>query len=51
MNTATVRRDGPASGTLAYTIDGQGRVFRVREAIPPDVPTARADAARTRERS
>ncbi len=43
MNTAIVRRGGPAAGTLAYTIDGQGRVLRVREAPPPDAPTARAD--------
>ncbi len=43
MNTATVRRGGPAAGTLAYTIDGQGRVLRVREVTPPDAPTARAD--------
>jgi len=44
MNTATVRRGGPAAGTLAYTIDGQGRVLRVREATPPDPIPARADA-------
>jgi len=45
MNTATVRRGGPAAGTLAYTIDGQGLVLSVREATPPDPATARADAA------
>jgi len=45
MNTATVRRGGPSAGGLAYTVDGQGVVLRVREATPPDRATARADAA------
>ncbi len=45
MNTATARRGGPAAGTLAYTVDGQGRVLSVREATPPDPAIARADAA------
>ncbi len=35
---------GPSAGGLAYTVDGQGRVLRVREAPLPDRATARADA-------
>ncbi len=45
MNTATARRGRPVAGALAYTVDGQSRVFSVREATPPDPATARADAA------
>ncbi len=30
--------------TLAYTVDGQGRVLSVREATPPNRTTTRADA-------
>ena len=35
---------GPSGDGLAYTIDGQGVVLRVREAPLPDRATARADA-------
>ncbi len=45
MNTATVRRGGPAAGALAYTVDGQSRVLSVREATPPDPATTRVDAS------
>ncbi len=40
-----VSAGGPSGDGLAYTVDGQGRVLRVREVTPPDAPTARADAA------
>ncbi len=37
--------DHRRGGTLAYTVNSQGRVLSVREATPPDPATARADAA------
>ncbi len=47
--TASRRHRGrarPAGATLAYTIDGQGRVLAVQDAPPPDTALIRrADAA------
>ncbi len=40
-----VSAGGPSGDGLAYTVDGQGRVLRVREATPPNRATTRADAA------
>ncbi len=37
--------DQRAGGTFAYTVDGQGLVLSVREAMPPGPATACADAA------
>jgi len=36
--------DHRRGGTLAYTVDGQGFVLSVREAMPPDTATTRTDA-------
>jgi len=36
--------DHRRGGTLAYTVDGQGFVLSVREAMPPDTATKRTDA-------
>jgi len=45
MNTATVRRGGPAAGGLAYTVDGQGVVLRVQEASRRVTAPQREDRA------
>jgi len=45
-HTGRVSPGAHANGaTLAYTVDGQGRVLSLREATPPNRATARADAA------